>query len=576
MERSSGTKSTSTHSARKEGRDSTASKERGKPEFQSSRKARGVSSTGGVQLEKEKRKARSEKKFETVKDVDDEIARLKPPPRTLLWTNFRDEYGLQVEGANPHRFKKGEVPEKLLSELFGKAQGDQGRGGYKWQDCQVPEVVGRIEFLHPILYQHGDDDMPGLITIKFAEGVAEEYEKGDGHVNWCLFGQETNKRQRNRFKQDLEKLEALKKTFLQKQPLDVRGKEWRAIKVEPGLQEDRTKGGAETAPLRFLGRPSITEGNACGGTRPRSERSGECDTTFESGLGSGVCAEGEAEDGERGGALYTKAAIADRHKDVESLMNVLHLEMQSFRARRKEATAKRDECSTKKRESECRIESYQAQMCVKINLIKELQEAGENVDREKIKMEGLQEQLDGEEARLRAAKVEFEAAEEVATNLGFNVDNHQLQFDALTVELCQLKRGKSSVIFWPRPMFYSHEQPVESVDERNWIKVGLCSLCQFPFPQNNIVVASCRHLYHPFCASVLFVSSSRCIARGCKALAHPDWHRSFGWGEPNADLTERALMLGLAEERRRILKDRSDEARARCPTVGKQLFSSLH
>ncbi len=52
-------------------------------------------------------------------------------------------------------------------------------------------------------------------------------------------------------------------------------------------------------------------------------------------------------------------------------------------------------------------------------------------------------------------------------------------------------------------------------------------------------------------------------------MSHPKWHQSFGWGEPNAELSQRELTLGLAEERRRIIKERTDEARARLPAVGK-------
>jgi len=59
------------------------------------------------------------------------------------------------------------------------------------------------------------------------------------------------------------------------------------------------------------------------------------------------------------------------------------------------------------------------------------------------------------------------------------------------------------------------------------------------------------------------------VAVGCGDLSHPDWHRSFGWGEPSPELLERTRMLGLAEERRRLLQERIDQAKAMVPADGK-------
>jgi hypothetical protein len=59
-------------------------------------------------------------------------------------------------------------------------------------------------------------------------------------VNWCAFGEETNKRQRTQHTLDRTKLEELRKKIGEsrgvkgKKKIDVRGKEWRGIKVEPG------------------------------------------------------------------------------------------------------------------------------------------------------------------------------------------------------------------------------------------------------------------------------------------------------------------------------------------------------
>ena len=113
---------------------------------------------------------------------------------------------------------------EVLKKLFGARYGDSGQARFCWLNCKIPEVVARVKFLHPILYQHGPGEIPNNIKVKFAEGVTFEYKEGAGFVNWCAFGAKTNERQRSRYKQDVAKLLALWKTFEEKTFVDVRGK----------------------------------------------------------------------------------------------------------------------------------------------------------------------------------------------------------------------------------------------------------------------------------------------------------------------------------------------------------------
>ena len=72
---------------------------------------------------KGKGKDRWLKVFRCVEDVEDEIARLKKPPRQLKKHNFKTEFGLQDEGDNPHHFCKNIVFAEILTKLFGKPYG---------------------------------------------------------------------------------------------------------------------------------------------------------------------------------------------------------------------------------------------------------------------------------------------------------------------------------------------------------------------------------------------------------------------------------------------------------------------
>ena len=130
-----------------------------------------------------------------------------------------------------------------------------------------------MKFLHPILYQHGPGEIPNNVKVKFVEGVTFEYEEGAGFVDWFAFGAETNERQRSRYKQDVAKLLALRKTFEGKTSVDVRGKEWRSIKLEPGVPSVAVARGGMQVKNKGL-EATITK--SCLG------ETGDCDGNFES------------------------------------------------------------------------------------------------------------------------------------------------------------------------------------------------------------------------------------------------------------------------------------------------------
>jgi hypothetical protein len=242
---------------------------------------------------------------------------------------------------------------------------------------------------------------------------------------------------------------------------------------------------------------------------------------------------------------------------------------------KKEAAETLDAAIWKNKQSEWGMGTFKKQALQKAKLIKSLEEQGQDVFKEKIKMEGIQEQLARKELKVAAAKEELERVESKIQSMTRALEIGQMQFYALAAEKLLFKQGKSNFNFWPCPMVYSlgdSKMPSSDLgDESNFIRITACNLCSFPFPQNDIVVSSCKHLYHPFCASILFVKNCKCVAIGCGELSHPDWHRSFGWGEPPAELLDKALMLGLAEERRRLMQERTDQARAMVPLAGKTL-----
>jgi hypothetical protein len=130
----------------------------------------------------------------------------------------------------------------------------------------------------------------------------------------------------------------------------------------------------------------------------------------------------------------------------------------------------------------------------------------------------------------------------------------------------RVKRGNSTIISSPFPMFYP-DQGLPS-DEEMFLKISDCTLCGYGFPFFDIVIASCRHLYHLWCAPIAFQNSGRCRDPECRTLVHPDWYKSFGFGKPDLELQAKAQMLGSTNERERLLLQRTERARENCPTLG--------
>lgn len=189
---------------------------------------------------------KEEDRFLEVQELEELISTLKPPPDILTWEDFRDRYDLQSgpNSINPHRCRKDkDISDKAMHDLGFRPEGAKGRGGYSWADVKVREIVNRIKFLHPIVYQHRPDEIPRCVTKQFAVGIVLEYEKND--VNWALYGQETNNSQRRKYEQDLTKLQHAINTNA-----NVTKRSWRSLKVDGAMKIEPLVGGETVTPTK--------------------------------------------------------------------------------------------------------------------------------------------------------------------------------------------------------------------------------------------------------------------------------------------------------------------------------------
>jgi hypothetical protein len=103
-----------------------------------------------------------------------------------------------------------------------------------------------------------------------------------------------------------------------------------------------------------------------------------------------------------------------------------------------------------------------------------------------------------------------------------------LQNNALDEQLLSLKKRYSGIRLYPHLLVY----PVESQEPRaDYLKMIPCIFCKCSFLHSDIVITSCRHLYHPWCVAIHFRYHSTCIDGTCGARISPEWFLNFGFHE---------------------------------------------
>ena len=127
------------------------------------------------------------------------------------------------------------------------------------------------------------------------------------------------------------------------------------------------------------------------------------------------------------------------------------------------------------------------------------------------------------------------------------------------------------------PMFL-HPVPCPTRAPRNEgfeVTMLRCEKCLLGFTFNDVIVCSCRHLYHPFCALMHFRATNACAKVDCSKIISPEWAKSFGFREFDAEMLENEVMEGCEDARVQYLVHRCDVALSLCPNISKFLISYL-
>ncbi len=98
---------------------------------------------------------------------------------------------------------------------------------------------------------------------------------------------------------------------------------------------------------------------------------------------------------------------------------------------------------------------------------------------------------------------------------------------------------------------------MEVVDKCKYeLNVMVCVICNCPFPLFDIIVCSCQHLYHPWCATIWFKTTNSCRNEECISVLHLEWLKNFGFASPTAELEEKVVDMDCEMVRRMAIAQR--------------------
>ena len=123
--------------------------------------------------------------------------------------------------------------------------------------------------------------------------------------------------------------------------------------------------------------------------------------------------------------------------------------------------------------------------------------------------------------------------------------------DAVADQIQMMQQGRG-VGCWPKPCLHPHLP-----DEAGIVfELEACSFCNRWYTSFDVVMASCKHFYHPFCIAKVAETGNACVI--CKETFHPAWWRSFGFRSRQSDVQDAGALSSLArsmEELSDTLKD---------------------
>jgi hypothetical protein len=488
---------------------------------------------------------------ETVESLTARISRRKLPP-TAQSFEFFVERGLCGEGTTPHVIRVEKlVQDEECERLFGKAL---ARKKFHFGDCKDPKVRARILNIWPLIYSK--NTVPTKMSLEFTIAVVAETQR-HMQVNWASFAVAMNKEQRTKYQAAVDGL----------------------AKKRSNLQLDCKNGGSECdSKITFLGtnlRDKLVLPDHLQSFRKHAgvvhfDSWVKKITTEISELRSLVSVEWLSSKQSLEKSSGEKRSLVERTRSekgcLDSMRQSLALHMKHI-----EEPAPIVSERTAQGMSDLQLGDGKDESCglSDANILKP--EAPLQKTPQQLHRGWCEELVQGHETAFTALSAQLETAtktlEEQQRKEAFLAESQQI----LATQMDSLLRFKAGLLMFPHPLPY----PVglsAAVDFE--VVVSCCEKCLVGFGFNDIILTSCRHSYHPFCALMHFRDNNSCAKPSCRKLVSPEWKKSFGFSEFDQEMLDTELSEGCKDARLQYLMHRRDVALALCPNVGKSF--NLH
>ena len=465
------------------------------------------------------------------------------PPCAVSEEEFETRYGLPNKGKNPHKLRPpADIQDKDVTDVFRPPKGRKGRAGYHYGDSKDDNVLNRIAEIFPLVYLR---DLPKskVIAKQFARGIVMEVLK-QKPVSWAEFAAVSNRNQRSKW---LKKVKFSLRTIGQ---LTANTEEHLYVVegIDDLYHDPTTRFRAHTKDTQVVKEKDKVLALHCGADKEINLQQLQ-DLIKLVGLQLHVVT------GEFVTIKKTKAELTDSVSQEEGVLR-----------RTQEKIARMQKLHV--------VQDVQHVQNVHVSVLDvpngvQGVPVGVELDNHNISKK--------EEAyleMLKDARLDYEAA--VMDLDKCNVRYEELltrqtclrrQSDALLFQLSHMKRGEVGIAMRPTPHCFMFDSGTKS--DGNAITLQPCALCGNHFPFMDIVVSSCGHLYHPWCAAAWFRVASTCVHGHCGITVHPSWFRSFGFGQLHEPLDELEQTLELEKEERSLVATLISTLLESCPEVGK-------
>jgi hypothetical protein len=443
---------------------------------------------------------------ETMESLTARISQRKLPSTTQSF-EFFVECGLCGEGTTPHAIQVEKlVHDEECERLFGKAL---ARKKIRFSDCKDPKVRARILKIWPLIYSK--NTVPTKMSLEFTMAVVVETQQ-HMQVNWASFAVAMNKEQRTKYQAAVDGL----------------------AKKRSNLQLDGKNGGSECdSKITFSGmnlRDKIFMPDHLQSYRKHA------------------------------GVAHSNPWVKKITSEISELRSLLSVEfLSSKQSVEKSTTEKRSLAERTCSEKGC-LDSMRQSLALHVRHIEEpvpivsertileMSNLGDGADEscglnnanvmkpeaplqktpQQLHRDWCEELVQGHESAFTALSTQLETAtktlEEQQRKEAFLAESQQI----LATQMDSLLRFKAGLPMFPHPLPY----PVGSSSAADFeVVLSRCEKCLVGFGFNDIILSSCRHSYHPFCALMHFRASNSCAKPSCRKLVSPEWKKSFGFSE---------------------------------------------